>query len=109
MTTNQSSETARLYWAYRFLAALLVMVALNLLTLARTWKAYHTDMTEQIGFPFVFFEHGGFSYHEVWHYELLLIDILIALAAAYGLANAFKEGFIATFRKLRKLGLEDKV
>ncbi|MDB4637868.1 MAG: hypothetical protein P8M30_18715 [Planctomycetaceae bacterium] len=108
MTTNQSSETAGLYWAYRFLAALLAMVGLNLLTLARTWKAYHTDMMEQIGFPFAFRERGGFSGVDAWHYEFLLIDILIALALAYGFAHAFKEGFVATFHKLRKLGLENK-
>jgi ABC-type enterochelin transport system permease subunit len=84
------------------------MVGLNLLTLARTWKAYHTDMFEQIGFPLVFRERGGFAGVDAWHYELLLIDILIALAVAYGFAHACKEGFVAMFHKLRKLGLENK-
>ncbi|MEZ6094819.1 MAG: hypothetical protein R3C03_11395 [Pirellulaceae bacterium] len=56
------------------------MIAINASRLWITRHAFQTDGMEQIGFPLVFFERGGFSYHENWYFEMLAFDVVIAIA-----------------------------
>lgn len=81
------------------------MVALNLLRLAITWRAYRTDGMEQIGFPFAFFERGGLSYREDWHVHLLAADVAIALAFAIGFAHVLRDGWSTAFYRFQNWGL----
>lgn len=78
------------YWFW-FVAILVVMVLLNLARLCHTWKAFRLDGMEQIGFPLVFFERGGFAYHEALYPDHLAIDLTIALAAAYFGSHAIRD------------------
>ena len=83
------------------------MAALNLLRLLVTWRAYGTDGFEQIGFPFVFFECGGFSHQENWYYHWLAADICIAIVGAAYAAHLLRDGWINAFRRFQTWGLED--
>ncbi len=96
----------RTTWLQRFALGLAIMVGLNLFRLWLTWRAWGTDGMEQIGFPFVFFERGGFSWHENWYYEMLAIDVGVAFVGAYAIAHAFRHGLIASFRRLRTWELD---
>ena len=80
------------------------MILLNTLRLGVTWHAFGTDGMEQIGFPFVFFERGGFAYHEQWYYHLFIADVFIALVVAYGFAHLLRDGWIAAFRRIQTWG-----
>lgn len=95
-----SINTVRTTLLLRFGLVVAIMVGLNFFRLWVTWRAWGTDGVEQIGFPFVFFERGGFSYHEKWHHELLAIDVAIGLAAAYWMTYIFRDGLFVTFRGL---------
>lgn len=93
-------------WLRRFAFGLVIMIALNAARLGMTWRTFGTDGMEQVGFPFVFFERGGFAYHENWYLEVLAINIGIAFAAAYGIAQVLRDGWRAAFRNLRAWGLD---
>ncbi|WP_442505697.1 hypothetical protein SH528x_004497 [Novipirellula sp. SH528] len=84
-----------------------LMVALNFSRLIVTWHAFRTDGFEQIGFPFAFFERGGFSFHYVWHLQWLFVDAVIAFTVAVGCGYLLRDGWIVAFRRLRKWGLEE--
>jgi hypothetical protein len=68
---------------WRFALILCVAIALNLLRLAMTWKAYGTDGYEQIGWPWAFHERGGFSWGEHFYPLLFLADVAVAIGLAY--------------------------
>jgi hypothetical protein len=84
-----------------FALGLVAMIALNASRLWITWRAFQTDGMEQTGFPFVFFERGGFSYHENWYLEMLAIDVVIAIAFACGMSHILRDGWGAAFRRLQ--------
>ena len=106
-TDSDSPKEVRTTWARRFALGLVIMIALNASRLWFTWRAFQTDRMEQVGFPFVFFERGGFSYHENWYYEMLAMDIGIAFVAAYGAAHVLRDGWAAAFRRIQSWGLND--
>ena len=89
-----------------FAMGLAIMVGLNLFRLWLTWRAWETDGMERIGFPFVFFERGGFSWRENWNFEMLAIDIGVAFVGAYGIAHVFRHGVTAACRRLQTWGLD---
>lgn len=101
-----SIDAKRTTWLQRFALGLAIMVGLNVFRLWLTWRAWGTDGMEQIGFPFVFFERGGYSWHENWYYEMLAIDVGVAFVGAYGFARVFRGGVIAAFRRLQTWGLD---
>lgn len=78
-----SQIARRLGCKFWFAAALFAMVSLNLTRLACTWKAFGTDGMEQVGFPFGFFERGGYSYHANLYADRLILDVAIAIVVAY--------------------------
>ncbi len=80
------------YWFW-FVAILVAMALLNLARLYFTWKAFGLDGMEQLGFPFVFFEHGGFAYHEALYSDQFAMDVAIAFAAAYFGSHAIRDAF----------------
>ena len=94
-------------WARRFIFGLAIMMTLNALRLAITWRAFRTNGMEQIGFPFVFFERGGFSYHSHWYYHLLAANVAIACALAMWFAHILRDGWTAAFHRIRTWGLVD--
>jgi hypothetical protein len=68
---------------WRFTVVFCVAIGLNLLRLAMTWKAYGTDGYEQVGWPWAFYERGGFSGGEHFYPSLFLADVAVALGLAY--------------------------
>jgi hypothetical protein len=72
------------------LSGLAVALAFNLLPYARSYQNYRHDDYEVIGWPFLFWRGGGFSYRQEFHPALLLADAIIGLAfaAAWGVAAA---------------------
>lgn len=93
-------------WLARFALGLALMVALNVGRLALTWRAYRTCGMEQIGFPWVFFERGGVSYHAVWYVEHLALDLVIAIVVAGGLAHFLRDGWTALLQRMQTWGLD---
>jgi hypothetical protein len=97
----------RSFWP-RFFVAGLIMVGANLLPLYVSWQAFDTDGYERVGWPFTFFERGGFKYHERLGLHWLLTDAIIAIAVAYAAAIALKNGWRAMVHNLRTWGLKDR-
>jgi len=80
---NLESNRKRGFCWWRFALFLCVAIALNVLRLAMTWKAYGTDGYEQVGWPWAFYERGGFSGGEHFYPLLLFVDCAIAIGLAY--------------------------
>ncbi len=104
---SDSTQEAGTTWRRRFALVLVIMIALNASRLWFTWRAFQLDGMEKVGFPFVFFERGGFSYHESWYYEMLAMDVGIAFVAAYVIAYVLRDGWGAAFRNIQTWGLDD--
>jgi hypothetical protein len=104
---SDSTRDVGATWRRQFTLALALMIALNAARVWFTWRASQWDGMEQVGFPFVFFERGGFAYHENWYLEMLAIDVGIAFATAYGIAHVLRDGWLAAFRRMRTWGLDD--
>jgi hypothetical protein len=93
-------------WFRRFALGVAIMISLSAARLVITWRDYATVSMEQIGFPFVFFERGGLAYQESWYYEMIAVDVIVAIAVAYGFAHALRNGWTAAFRRLQTCGLD---
>lgn len=74
------------------IAALILVGSLSLLRQLMTWRAFGTDGLEQIGWPWVFFERGGYSYGEFFYPQWLVADILVAVGLAYFAAIVSQRG-----------------
>jgi len=83
------------------------MVGLNFARLALTLRAFSMDGYEQIGFPFVAFERGGFSYSENLNWHWFAGNLALAFAVAYYGAHFLRDGWHAAFRKIQTWGVED--
>ena len=94
-------------WYRRFAVGLMIMVSMNVAHLAFTWRDFEYDGMEQIGFPFVFFERGGYAYHQNLYYDMLAIDISIAFVGAHVIAFAIRDGWKAAFRRLHTWDVDD--
>src|SRR5688572_2849465 len=70
-----------------FAIAAAVAVLLNFLPYVRTRGAYHGDGFEVIGFPFIFWRHGGFE----GIYEFKVVPLLANIAV--GLVMALLVGY----------------
>lgn len=81
------------------------MIGLNLVRLVLTWRDHLTGGVEQIGFPFIFFEHYGISQQKQWYFHLLAADMLAALLVAWFVAHFFNAGIGAGIRRLRTVGV----
>ena len=90
----------------QFVLGVAVMIALNISRLALTWGAQRFDGMEQLGFPFVFFERGGFGGIRVWHLDMLAVDIALAIAVPWGIAVACPDGVLAFLRRFPRWGLD---
>ena len=107
-TEAQTKSTLRASdFCRRFTLLLLVMLALNFGRLLLTWRAFGTDGYEQIGFPFVAFERGGFSYSESFYWHWFAANTILAITVAYFGARILCDGWYAAFRKLQTWGVED--
>lgn len=62
---------------------LCLAIGLNGLRLVMTWEAYGLDGYEQVGWPWVFYERGGFSYGEYFYPWLIAADVAVAIGLAY--------------------------
>lgn len=71
---SEIAAEERTNWKGGLFSGLLVAVALNFVPTALSWNAHLTDGVEQVGFPFVFFERGGFNYREVFYPRLFWLD-----------------------------------
>ena len=91
------------FWQ-RFALLLIVMVALNFARLLVTWRAYGGDGYEQIGFPFVAFERGGFAYTETLYWRWFTVNGIVAIAVAYYGAHLLRDGWYAAFRRIQTWG-----
>ena len=84
-----------LFW---FVMTAILMVGFNLFPLLATWRAFHSDGMEQIGFPVTFFKRGGFSYHHNFFWGGLCADAVVLLlcssAAGYCLRNGWRDALI---------------
>ena len=94
-----SSPTQPFWW--RFSLLFVLMVGVNFCRLALTWRAFGTDGYEQIGFPFVAFERGGFSYSQTLHWHWLAVNVALAIGVAYGGSHLLRDGWYAAFRKIQ--------
>ena len=81
------------------------MVALNFTRLLLTWRAYGNCGYEQIGFPFIAFERGGFSYSETIYWHWIAVNGILALVVAYFGARTLRDGFWAAYRRIQTWGL----
>lgn len=77
-------------WIAALVLTLCVSVFLNFVPTMLTWRAYETCGMEQIGFPFVFFERGGFGYVENFNIECLITNAALALAISAAVAAIFR-------------------
>lgn len=82
------------------------MIALNAYRLWDTWGAYKTDGMEQLGFPIVFWERGGFCAYENLYFHFLAIDIALAVAFAYLFSYALRDGWGGTLQRMQTWGLD---
>ena len=89
------------FWWWRFTLLLFAMFALNFARLFLTWREFGGDGYEQIGFPFVAFERGGFSYSANTYYHLIAVNLLIAWAVAYYGAHLLRDRWYAALRKIQ--------
>ena len=69
-------------FAVAAVSGLAIAVALNLFPYWQSYQANHTDGYEIIGFPFVFRRFGGYVPTYEFRADLLLLNIVIALAFA---------------------------
>ena len=91
------------FWQ-RSAVLLIGMVALNFARLLVTWHAYHGDGYEQIGFPLVVFERGGFSYSETIYWKRFVVNGLLAIIVAFWGAHVLRDGWYAAFRRIQTWG-----
>lgn len=89
---------------WRFALILSAAIALNVLRLALTWKAYGTDGYEQVGWPWAFYERGGFSWGEHFYPLLFLADLAVAIGLAYIGGRMTARDAIAQIRRFQTWG-----
>jgi len=65
-----------------FAIVAVVTVLLNFLPYVRTSGTYHGDGFEVIGFPFIFWRHGGFEGIHEFKIAVLLADLAFGAVAA---------------------------
>ena len=94
-----------------FLVGLLLFVAINLLAAhllsdcglpSVIGMDYCADDITRAGWPFKFYEAGGFAYHRYFNSPILLLDIFI------GFGLAFVGGFVVRWLASRKENLVTK-
>ena len=49
------------------------------------------DAISRVGFPFVFFEQGGFAYHSNFNLPILILDLVIGLGFAVLFSSFFRK------------------
>ena len=91
-------------WLRRFLLGATLMIVVNLVPLYLTWKAWHTDGVETIGWPLSFYARGGFSYHVDDWPNRFVVDMVALLIAAKQFGDLTHGGFKATIHRLRTWG-----
>ncbi|MEX2174733.1 MAG: hypothetical protein WD872_10250 [Pirellulaceae bacterium] len=91
------------FWL-RFTVILLLVCGLNVLRLMNTWRGWRYDGFEQIGWPWVFFERGGFSYGEYFYPHWLAADLGVAAGLACLGASATRHGVMRLVAKARTWG-----
>jgi hypothetical protein len=82
------------------------MAAINALSLYFTWKAFGFDGFECVGWPFVFFERGGFSYQVNFYPLPFAVDFSIAFGVAYISAQGTRNGWVPLIHWLRYYGID---
>ncbi len=103
-------NVGKVKWLPEFLrlaVGLFVMLGLNAIRLFLTWRAYYTDGTQQIGFPFTFYEYGGFSPRENWYFDMLVIDFFVSIIGTIWIASLLRKHsrlWSISVRKLQKRG-----
>lgn len=94
-TTEGIPARKRSSFLFWFLLSAILLVGFNLFPLVVTWRAFHGDGMEQIGFPVPFIERGGFSYHQNVFWDALCADAVVLLlsssAAGYWLRNGWRD------------------
>ena len=69
-----------------YLAVVTLLIVLSAFGIANLWTVFHIpaccDQIHSMGFPWSFFERGGFAGTVKFHTYLLIADIAIALAVS---------------------------
>ena len=91
-------------WCIRFCLAWAAIALLSAIPLWMTWGAWQLDGTEYAGWPFSFWESGGFSSNTDFHLHWFFADLAVCWGLAILYANSGGGSVSAIIRYLRTWG-----